>query len=66
MPDYLAEQQLSPIFMKKGGKSSKVTYSKDPYPELLLQNSKNSDRFVEKLNDSVIRLILQTKPIHVS
>ena len=65
MPDFLAEQQLVMPFMKNGGKASKVTYSKDPYPELLLQNSKNSDRFVEKLNDSVIRLILQSKPIHV-
>ena len=65
MRDYLAEQQLVMPFMKKGGKASRVTYSKDPYPELLLQNSKNSDRFVEKLNDSVIRLILQSKPIHV-
>lgn len=65
MPDFLAEQQLVMPFMKKGGKVSRVTYSKDPYPELLLQNSKNSDRFVEKLNDSVIRLILQSKPIHV-
>lgn len=65
MPDFLAEQQLVMPFMKNGGKASRVTYSKDLYPELLLQNSKNSDRFVEKLNDSVIRLILQSKPIHV-
>ena len=50
----------------KEGKQSAVTYSRDPYPELLLQNAKDSTKIVEKLNDSVIKLILQTKPIHVS
>ena len=58
-----------PFSAKRGGKigkDSKVTYSRDPYPELLIQNSKDSTKLVEKLNDSVIKLLLQTKPIHVS
>lgn len=50
----------------KVGKDSKVTYSRDPYPELLIQDSKDSTKLVEKLNDSVIKLLLQAKPIHVS
>ena len=63
MSNYSTQRSL--LSLKSGGKTSRVTYSRNPYPELLLQNSKNSDRFVEKLNDSVIKLILQTKPIHV-
>lgn len=58
-----------PFIAKKGGKigkNSKVTYSRDPYPELLLQNAKSSSKFVEKLSDSVIKLILQTSPLYVS
>ena len=70
---------LSPIFrrgldkqtLKTGGKVSSegkrsaVTYSKDPYPELLLQNAKDSTEIVKQLNDAVIKLLLQTKPINV-
>lgn len=65
----LSYQFRAPLSAKKGGKvgkDSKVTYTRDPYPELLLQNAKSSSRFVEKLSDSVIRLILQTKPTNVS
>ena len=54
------------VSKSSGGKNSKVTYSRDPYPDLLLQESKNSDKKVEKINDAIIKLILQTKPIHVS
>lgn len=66
--------QLSPAFkagiLKSGGKvsdgkRSAVTYSKDPYPELLLQNSKDSAQAVKQLNDAIIKLLLQTKPINV-
>ena len=66
--------QLSPVFkrgiLKTGGKISSgkrsaVTYSKDPYPELLLQNSKDSAQAVKQLNDAIIKLLLQTKPINV-
>ena len=66
--------QLSPMFkrgvLKKGGKvgegkQSAVTYSRDPYPELLIQNSKDSAQAVKQLNDAVIKLLLQTKPINV-
>lgn len=67
--------QLSPMFKrwfgyKKGGKvgsgkNSAVTYSRDPYPELLLQNAKDSTEIVKQLNDAVIKLLLQTKPINV-
>lgn len=67
--------QLSPMFkrsiLKTGGKVSSeskrsaVTYSKDPYPELLLQNSKDSAQAVKQLNDAIIKLLLQTKPINV-
>jgi hypothetical protein len=64
---------LSPIFrkgLKKGGKvesgkRSAMTYSRDPYPELLLQNAKDSTEIVKQLNDAVIKLLLQTKPINV-
>lgn len=64
---------LSPMFrkgLKKGGKinsgkQSAVTYSRDPYPELLLQNAKDSTEIVKQLNDAVIKLLLQTKPINV-
>lgn len=54
------------MMMAKGGKASKVTYSRDPYPELLIQNAKDSTKLVEKLNDSTIKLLLSIKPIHVS
>lgn len=47
------------------GKRSAVTYSKDLYPELLLQNAKDSTEIVKQLNDAVIKLLLQTKPINV-
>lgn len=67
--------QLSPMFkrglLKTGGKVSSegkrsaVTYSKDPYPELLLQNTKDSAQAVKQLNDAIIKLLLQTKPINV-
>ncbi len=70
---------LSPVFrrgldkqtLKSGGKVSSegkrsaVTYSRDPYPELLLQNAKDSTEIVKQLNDAVIKLLLQTKPINV-
>lgn len=64
---------LSPMFrkgLKKGGKvesgrRSAVTYSRDPYPELLLENAKDSTEIVKQLNDAVIKLLLQTKPINV-
>ena len=56
--------------LKKGGKVEKGTrssmlYSRDPYPELLLQNAKDSTEIVKQLNDAVIKLLLQTKPINV-
>ena len=54
------------ITKKSEGKSSKVTYSRDPYPDLLLQEAKNTDKKVAQLNDAIIKLLLQTKPIHVS
>ena len=54
------------MMMANGGKASKVTYSRDPYPELLIQNAKDSTKLVEKLNDSTIKLLLSIKPIHVS
>ena len=66
--------RLAPAFklglLKKGGsisngKRSGVTYSRDPYPELLIQNSKDSAEAVKQLNDAVIKLLLQTKPINV-
>lgn len=69
--------QLSPMFRQwwgykyksggkvSSGKRSAVTYSKDPYPELLLQNSKDSAQAVKQLNDAIIKLLLQTKPINV-
>ena len=67
--------QLSPMFKrwfgyKNGGKvgsgkRSAMTYSRDPYPELLLQNAKDSTEIVKQLNDAVIKLLLQTKPINV-
>lgn len=50
----------------KVGKDSKITYSRDPYPELLIQNDKNTARYVERLSEAVLKMILQTKPIHVS
>ena len=60
----------APTFVKKGGKvesgkRSAMTYSRDPYPELLLQNAKDSTEIVKQLNDAVIKLLLQTKPINV-
>ena len=67
----LRYQLAFPFIAKKGGKlkdgrDSKVTYSRDPYPELLLQNSRAVDKFVEKLSDHTIKLILETKPFYVS
>ena len=68
------DAQLAPIFkrgiLKKGGKvstgtKSAMTYSRDPYPELLLENAKDSTEIVKQLNDAVIKLLLQTKPINV-
>lgn len=56
-------------FMKKGGntgKNARITYSRDPYPELLLENAKHVSKLVDKLNDATIKLLLQVKPIHVS
>lgn len=61
-------------FVKSGGKISKdsgsknarVTYSRDPYPDLLLQNSKAVDKFIEQLSDHTIKLILDSKPLYVS
>lgn len=50
----------------KVGKDSKITYSRDPYPELLIQNDKNTAQYVERLSEAVLKMILQTKPIHVS
>ena len=47
------------------GKRSAVTYSRDPYPEVLLQNTKDSSQAVKQLNDAIIKLLLQTKPINV-
>lgn len=61
----LKAKQMFP-FYKNGGKTSKVTYGRDPYPELLLQESKNTAKYVEKLSDAVIRMLLQTKPKNVS
>ena len=60
------DQRVGTMMMAKGGKASKVTYSRDPYPELLIQNAKDSTKLVEKLNDSTIKLLLSIKPIHVS
>ena len=54
------------VSKSSGNKDSKVTYSRDPYPDLLLQNSKAVDKFVEKLSDHTIKLILQAKPLYVS
>lgn len=56
------------LYAKSGGKvgkDSKVTYSRDPYPEVLLQNTKDSAQAVKQLNDAIIKLLLQTKPINV-
>ena len=60
------DKRVGTMMMAKGGKASKVTYSRDPYPELLIQNAKDSTKLVEKLNDSTIKLLLSIKPIHVS
>lgn len=60
------DKRVGAMMMAKGGKASKVTYSRDPYPELLIQNAKDSTKLVEKLNDSTIKLLLSIKPIHVS
>ena len=67
----LSNYYYNKLFAKSGGKVSSegkrsaVTYSKDPYPELLLQNAKDSTEIVKQLNDAVIKLLLQTKPINV-
>lgn len=50
----------------KKGKDSKVTYSRDPYPEMLMESQKISAKFVEKLSDHAIKLILSVKPKYVS
>ncbi len=60
------DKRVGAMMMANGGKASKVTYSRDPYPELLIQNAKDSTKLVEKLNDSTIKLLLSIKPIHVS
>ena len=54
------------ISKKSSEKNAKVTYSRDPYPDLLLQNSKSTDKYVQKLSDHTIKLILQAKPLYVS
>ena len=54
------------ISKDSGSKNSRVTYSRDPYPDLLLQNSKAVDKFIEQLSDHTIKLILDSKPLYVS